>query len=252
MIFQDADRIKRRPLVGVLCCNQTVDQRASQVVSNRFIEPLVKISGVSVLIIPAMPEAVDGVHLARTLDGLLLTGSCSNVSADRYGGADLDPDQTVDPNRDEVAMFVADRLITAGKPVLGICRGLQEINVLFGGSLHKRLGEPGSLHYAKQDNHGSPFDLFRHRHGVKVMPGGYLAKIGDSSDLEVNSVHEQGIDRVGTGLRVEARAPDGLVEAISARPVGMVLGVQWHPECDLSEPISARIFGQFGEECALV
>lgn len=232
-----------QPLIGVLCCNRMVQGRPSQVVASRFLQPLTTIAGASVLLVPALPDALDARRFAGLLDGLLLTGSCSNLSAARYG--QQREEASTDEDRDEVALSLAGAMIDAGRPVFGICRGLQELNVLFGGSLTPDVGPTG--------HHGGASDgeleaLFDHHHDVEVMAGGLLAARLGTGRRRVNSVHKQGIDRLGGGLAVEARAPDGLVEAISARPAGApVLGVQWHPEWDAhANPESRGFFELLG------
>lgn len=227
-----------RPIVGVMCCNQFFDERDAQVVASRFITPLSRIAGLSVLLVPAIADAVIG--LDDRLDGLLLTGSGSNVCSSLYGGQSLPPGQTTDGRRDEVALGLAGRMIEAGRPVFGICRGLQELNVLFGGTLATDVGDAG--HYAAED--GLPLDqLFSHRHDVEIVADGMLDEVMPSRRLDVVSVHRQGIARLGAGLSAEAHASDGLVEAISARPCGgPVLGVQWHPEWDVAESAASQAF----------
>jgi putative glutamine amidotransferase len=227
-----------RPVVGVMCCNQLIDERDAQIVSSRFITPLAAISGVSVLLIPAIADAAIG--LAERLDGLLLTGSGSNVCASRYGGPSLPADQTTDGRRDEVALSLAGRMIERGRPVFGICRGLQELNVLFGGTLATDVGTAG--HHPPGDK--LPLDaLVSHRHDIDIAAGGQLDGAMPGRRINVISVHRQGIDRLGAGLAIEARAPDGLIEAVSARPCGgPVLGVQWHPEWDVASSEASHAF----------
>ncbi len=231
---------RARPVIGVLCCNETVD-RPVQTVASRFIRPLTQLSGATVLLVPAMAGANDTGALAAVLDGLLLTGSRSHVAPARYGEPPIAAPQ--DPERDEVALALAGRMIEAGKPVYGICRGMQELNVLFGGSL-RAAGDGGDRHHRGLAAAGSYDGLFAHRHPVELTPGGRLARATGARRLSVNSVHEQGIARLGTGLSVEAVAPDdGLVEAIWARPCGgEVLAVQWHPEWDAGECAVSRAF----------
>ena len=227
-----------RPVVGVMCCNQLVDERDAQVVSSRFITPLAEISGVSVLLVPAIADAVAG--LADRLDGLLLTGSGSNVCSSRYGGPSLPVGQPTDGRRDEVALSLAGRMIERGRPVFGICRGVQELNVLFGGTLATDVGAAG--HHPAGDK--LPLgELFSHRHDIEIAGEGLLAGVMPARRINVVSVHRQGIDRLGDGLAVEAYAPDGLIEAVSARPCGgAVLGVQWHPEWDIASSRASRAF----------
>lgn len=235
----DTSPCAARPVIGVLCCNE-VSERPIQAVATRFIEPLVTYAGVTVVLIPAVAGACDAVALAARLDGLLLTGSRSNVAGTRYG-ADTRDTGPHDEQRDAVALELAARMIDAGRSVFGICRGLQELNVLFGGTLTDTLAE--QHHRAASDASGYE-DLFDHHHDVDLVPGGLLARTTAAARLSVNSVHRQGIDRLGAGLRVEARAADdGLIEAFSARPCGgEVLAVQWHPEWNVSRSPASRAF----------
>lgn len=232
---------RRKPVVGVLCCNRVLDGRDVQAVASRFVEPLARISGVSVLLVPAVPGAVDPVSLATLLDGLLLTGACSHVAPERYGSRRSAAGGHLDDDRDEVALRLADRMIEAGRPVFGICRGMQELNVLFGGTLRADVGDQG--HYRNRDE-ADLANLFDHHHDVDVAEGGALASGMGAGRHRVNSVHQQGIARLGAGLAIEAVSPgDGLVEAVSAQPAGgRVLGVQWHPEWDAGSNLASRAF----------
>jgi len=235
-----ASAMGRRPMVGIMCCNE-VAGRPVQVVASRFVAPVAAISRAMPLLVPAMPDAIDAPALAGALDGLLLTGSRSHVAPGRYGA---DPcDQPHDEPRDEAALALAGAMIAAGKPVFGICRGMQEINVLFGGTLSDACD--GRHRAGSWDAYG---DLFDHRHDVALTGDGLLAPAIGARRISVNSVHDQGIDRLGAGLAVEAVAiDDGLVEAVAARPCGGdVLAVQWHPEWDLASPGGASFFELFG------
>jgi putative glutamine amidotransferase len=235
-----------KPVIGVLCCNEIAD-RPIQAVASRFIEPLSRISGATVLLVPALVDALDAVCLADRLDGLLLTGSRSNVAAARYGG-EADGEDPLDEQRDLVALALAEHMIERGRPVFGICRGLQELNVLFGGTLSRHLPS----HHRGEE--GFSFDeLFDYGHDVMLSDGGVLATATGARRLAVNSVHRQGIDRLGAGLRIEAiAADDGLVEAFSARPCGgEVLAVQWHPEWGAAHrPDGQAFFRLFGAALA--
>jgi putative glutamine amidotransferase len=182
---------------------------------------------------------------------LLLTGSRSNVAPHRYGADG--PAGPLDEARDEVALTLAAHMIEAGKPVFGICRGLQELNVLFGGTL--AAGEPGARHHGGNWSPGDYASLFDLRHDVALVPGGVLARTTGEASLSVTSVHEQVIDRLGYGLAAEAHASDdGVIEAIAARPCGAdVLAVQWHPEWDVSwSRASQRFFALMGEALGAV
>ena len=236
----------QRPVIGLLCCNERLG-RPVQTVANRFVQPLAARAGASALLVPALPEALDAATLVAVLDGLMLTGSRSNVAPARYGAEEKD-EAPRDEDRDEVALRLAAAMIEAGKPVFGICRGLQELNVLFGGTL-TASAEAAHHHPAGEQ---APLEaLFGHRHDVDLMPGGLLGAAGSSAC--VNSVHRQGVDRLGAGLRVEARAPDGLIEAFSSRPCGAdLLAVQWHPEWETERcDASLAFFASVGDALAL-
>lgn len=231
---------RQRPLIGVLCCNEVAD-RPVQVVASRFIEPLSRLSDATVLLVPAVAHATDVATLAGLFDGLLLTGSRSHVAPERYGGCSRGSSDRVDCERDEVALSLAGRMIEAGKPVFGICRGLQEINVLFGGTLSG--DRCGGRHHRSATEDGYA-EQFEHRHEVDLTQGGRLASATGARRLAVNSVHEQAIDRLGAGLAVEALSvEDGIVEAVAARPCGAdVLAVQWHPEWDVARSMASQTF----------
>jgi putative glutamine amidotransferase len=234
-----------KPVIGVLCCNEFAE-RPIQAVASRFVQPLSQISGATVLLVPALIDVLDAQSLAQRLDGLLLTGSRSNVAPHRYGCGRSETGP-LDEERDQVALALAGHMIDAGRPVFGICRGLQELNVLFGGTLTCDLTD----HHLGDD---VPFDaLFAHDHGVTLDPSGMLAAATGTQRLTVNSVHQQGIERLGSGLGVEARADDdGLIEAFSARPNGAaVLAVQWHPEwAGANRPDGRAFFSLVGEALA--
>lgn len=233
-----AARAPRKPAIGVLCCNEMAE-RPIQAVASRFVAPLSRLSGAAVLLVPAMSGISDADALSDHLDGLLLTGSRSHVAPHRYGGTCAGG--PVDEERDEVALALAGRMIEAGKPVFGICRGLQEINVLFGGTLSDercrghQQAPAGSTDYT---------DFFAHRHDVELTDHGTLAGATGERRLNVVSVHQQAIDRLGGGLSVEAHSSgDGVIEAIAARPCGAdVLAVQWHPEWDVDSNAASRTF----------
>jgi len=231
----------RKPVIGVLCCNETV-QRPVQVVASRFVAPLAHVSQACVLLVPAIAAAGDARALTGYLDGLLLTGSRSNVAPTRYGAADDGDGGVLDPERDEVALALAAAMIEAGKPVFGICRGMQEINVLFGGTLSgdRCSGRHLNGGWDQQDYAA----LFDHRHDVRLSEGGMLEAATGERRLSVHSVHEQAIDRLGDGLSIEAWSTDDeVIEAIAARPCGAeVLAVQWHPEWDVATSPGSRAF----------
>lgn len=218
-----------RPVLGVIACNRMVGSEVAQAVMNRYIRAAMTYADVAALIIPSLPDLMTAAEVAPRIDGILLTGSPSNVATRLYG--DEGGDGPFDDGRDEIAMSMVDRMIDARKPVFGICRGFQEINVALGGTLRRDTSTNDTLirHHAPDD---VDFDaMFDHRHPVELADGGMLSTAYAKGALDVNSVHFQGIGTLADGLTVEARAPDGLIEAYSARPNGApLLAVQWHPE----------------------
>ncbi|WP_333569026.1 gamma-glutamyl-gamma-aminobutyrate hydrolase family protein [Sphingorhabdus sp.] len=218
-----------RPVLGVIACNRMVGSEVAQAVMNRYIRAAMIYADVAALIIPSLPDLMTAAEVASRIDGILLTGSPSNVATRLYG--DEGGDGPFDDGRDEIAMSMVDHMIDARKPVFGICRGFQEINVALGGTLRRDTSASDTLirHHAPDD---VDFDaMFDHRHPVELANGGMLSNAYAKGALDVNSVHFQGIGTLADGLTVEARAPDGLIEAYSARPNGApLLAVQWHPE----------------------
>ena len=236
-----------RPVLGVIACNRIVGTEPAQAVMERYIRAAMTYADVAALIVPSLPDLMTAAEVAPRLDGILLTGSPSNVATARYG--DDGGEGPFDEGRDEIALSMVDRMIDLKKPVFGICRGFQEINVALGGTLRRDTSASDELlrHHAPD---GVSFDaMFDHRHPVELAKGGLLASAYAKPALDVNSVHYQGIGKLADGLTIEARAPDGLVEAYSARPNGApLLAVQWHPEWGTeNDPDSQTYFHLLGK-----
>ena len=231
-----------KPVVGIMACNRTVGVENAHAVMERYVHAAIRFGDCHALLIPPIMEGFSSGTVTKHLDGLMLTGSPSNIGAHHYGqGGGEGP---FDAGRDEVSLAMIECMITMGKPVFGICRGFQEINVVLGGSLRRDVGSrmgAGLSHHAPD---GVSFDaMFDHMHDVSLTPGGVLADAYDRDRLRVNSVHYQGVDKLGEGLTVEAVAPDGLIEAISANISGsQVLGVQWHPEWQVDRHPDSQLY----------
>jgi len=224
-----------------------VGTESAQAVMDRYIRAAMTYADVAALIVPSLADLMTAAEVAPRLDGILLTGSPSNVGTARYG--DIEGEGPFDDARDEIALSMVDRMIDAQKPVFGICRGFQEINVALGGTLRRDTSASDDLirHHAPD---GVAFDaMFSHRHPVEIADGGMLAAAYAKPAMDVNSVHYQGIGKLAEGLSVEARAPDGLIEAYSARPNGApLLAVQWHPEWGTeNDPDSQTYFHLLGK-----
>jgi putative glutamine amidotransferase len=211
----------------------------------------VRLAGCQPLIVPtALPEEIDS--LLDLADGVFLTGSASNVHPRHFGEAVHDTSLPLDADRDDWTLPLIPRALARGIPLFAICRGFQETNVALGGSLHQAVQEVQDR-FDHRAPKGEPAPVqYQLAHEVIVQPGGVLAGLIDEPEFRVNSVHGQGVSRLAKGLRIEALAPDGLVEAFSvAEARGFNLSVQWHPEWRAAEnPVSLRLFKAFGAACA--
>ncbi len=240
-----------KPLVGISCCSKPFGTYAmlNHAASDTYVRAVDRlVDGVPVLL-PANGDAADIETLLSRLDGIILTGSRSNVQPGLYGGSPHPEDVPEDAMRDAVTLRLIRAALAAGLPVLAICRGMQELNVALGGTLHQRLQDlPGRL------DHSTPMQPNARvrqgkAHRVDIVPGAWLHRLAGSASIAVNSLHNQGVDRLAPGLVVEAAAPDGTIEAVRAvAGPGFAIGVQWHPEYDFEhDTVSAALFRAFGE-----
>lgn len=222
---------EHKPLVWLPACHRNLDLSdpgGYTVLADRYAAAVCQL-GLQPVLFP-MAEAADVPHLLPLVDGVLLTGSPSNVEASHFGAAAL-PTDLLDPRRDRLTMALVREALAAGTPLLGVCRGMQEMNVALGGSLYQQVhAEAGML------DHREPADAdldaqFAERHEVLLAPGSAFAQWAGGECAVVNSLHGQGVKRLGEGMVAEARAPDGLVEGVRvAGAPGFAYGVQWHPE----------------------
>ncbi len=240
-----------KPLIGVTACVKQIGLHPYHVSGDKYLRAVsVAALGLPV-VIPSLGDLTEIDDLLAQLDGLLLTGSPSNVEPFHYQGPASAPGTDHDPARDATTLPLLRAAIAAGVPVLGICRGFQEMNVAFGGSLHQKVHElPGMLDHREADSPELAVQ-YAPAHAVIVQPGGVFQALDLPEQFQVNSIHSQGIDRLATGLRCEAIAPDGLIEALSVEDSeAFAVGVQWHPEWQvLSNPSYLRIFQAFGDAC---
>jgi putative glutamine amidotransferase len=200
------------------------------------------------LLIPSLGQELDLAQLVDELDGLFFTGSPSNVEPFHYGGDESRPGTLHDPQRDATTLPLIPRAIAAGVPVLGVCRGFQEMNVASGGTLWQHVHEVQGQKVHHEDA-AQPLDVqYGPAHAITLAPGGVLRGIAGSDRIDVNSLHHQGIRTLGAGLVEEARADDGLIEAFRVRDArSFALAVQWHPEWKPREnPFSTALFAAFG------
>ena len=241
--------MSRLPLIGIPADRRLCGKHYFHMAGEKYIEAVAVGANALPVLIPALGAEIDLPALLDACDGLLLTGSASNVEPHHYGGPVSEPGTLHDPNRDATTLPLIPRAIAAGLPVLAICRGFQEMNVAFGGTLHQRLHEVHG-YFDHREDESTPLDVqYGPAHEVLLEPGGTLHNIAGQDRLQVNSLHWQGIQTLGKDLAVEARAPDGVIEAFRvADAPNFALGVQWHPEWQFAEnPFSRALFAAFGE-----
>ncbi len=237
-----------RPLIGVPACSKQLDGHGFHAVGDKYARAVAVAADGLPMLIPAMPELVDIGDLVGRLDGLMLTGSPSNVHPEAYGRPADGKAEPHDRERDGITLPLIRSAIERGLPLLAICRGMQELNVALGGSLHPRIHEVAGRLDHRRPQHQSIDVQYGPRHSVSLASDGMLARLLDRSEIDVNSLHGQGIDRLAPALKVEATAPDGTVEAVSLPGAeSFLLGVQWHPEYKVErDAISSRLFAAFG------
>ncbi len=218
-------------------------------IGERYIKAVREGSGADPLLVPALAEDFDFDVMAQRLDGLFLTGGRTNIEPHHYGGSPFPEDEYRDPPRDNTVLPLIRACVDRGVPVFGVCRGLQEMNVALGGSLHYRVHLVAGKQDHRMPREGDIDKRFGKLHGISLTPGGLFSRLVGAGTIEVNTAHAQGIDRLADGLEVEATAPDGLVEGIRlAGTDGFAVGVQWHAEHRYREhALSDALFRAFGD-----
>ena len=235
-----------KPLIGVVMCQNVIGSHASQTVHNKYLDAIVLAGGVP---LPLPHQLMQAPHLLENsmtvLDGILLTGSPSNIEPWHYG--EDGKEAHADPARDRLAFGVITHAAGKKMPMFGICRGLQELVVANGGALHRQLHMTHLFQEHRENDTLSLDEQYAPVHEVQPEADGMLSQLLGSTDpFAVNSLHGQGIRETGPQLRVEARAPDGLIEAVSLRQHPFALAVQWHPEWHSErDPVSRRLFEAF-------
>lgn len=238
-----------QPLVAVATDVKQIDAYTWHAAPQQYLEAAIGAAGVLPVLVPAFGDRIDFDSLLDGVDGVMITGAKSNVHPPLYGEAATEANGPYDHARDATTLPLIRRAIERGVPLLAICRGIQELNVALGGTLATEIQErPGSLDHraAASDDQDERFAI---RQAVRITPGSCLAGVFGAGEILVNSVHRQAIDRLGAGLRVEAVASDGTVEAVSVgRARAFAVGVQWHPEYwAASDGNSAKMFHAFGD-----
>ncbi len=239
----------RKPVVLVPACNRMMGEHPFHMAGKKYIDA-VRLAGCLPLIVPSStPDELD--ELLALADGVLLTGSQSNVHPSHFDEAVHNPALPLDPERDRWTLPLIPKAVALGLPLLAICRGFQEANVALGGTLHQAVQEQPGLADHRAPSGQPPEIAYAAVHPVQVLPGGTLDALLGPRPIQVNSLHGQGVRTLAPGLRVEAVAPDGLVEAFSVEAArGFTLCVQWHPEWQAADnPVSMALLNAFGQAC---
>lgn len=249
----------RRPVVGVIGNTHVVENRfPAQMCGERNLIAVAEVAGALPLVFAGCPQITDIGTLLGTVDGILLTGARANVHPTKFGIEHDPKHEPYDQRRDETALAIIEACVARGLPIFGICRGFQEFNVAFGGTLHPEIRElPGRVNHRMPrlpngEIHPDPTVVFADRHDVKLVPGGAFARLYGRDTIRVNSLHGQGIMEAGKRVVVEGVADDGTIEAIRiAEAPGFALAVQWHAEYEAkTNAVNRPLFEAFGAALA--
>lgn len=237
-----------KPLIGVSADMRQIDGQPFHAVGDKYLRAIMLATDAVPLVIPAFGELYDLPELVHRLDGVLLTGSPSNVHPTHYHTAPTPEAEPYDRERDATTLPLIREALDQEVPMLAICRGMQELNVALGGTLHARVHELPDRFDHRRPKHDDPDVQYGPRHPIALTPDGAFRRLAGSDELTVNSLHWQGVERVAPRLRIEATAPDGTIEAVSVKDAkNFALAVQWHPEYKvLDNDFSAKLFAAFG------
>ena len=238
------------PRVGLPTDHKQIGAHPFLAVGEKYVRAVVEGAGCLPLLVPTLDPVLPLREVLAGLDGLLLTGAVSNIEPHHYSDESSYEGNLLDPRRDATNLPLIPLAIEMGVPVLAICRGFQEVNVAFGGTLYQKVHEqPGFMDH--RENKDDPLDVqYGPAHDIALVPGGLLAGLAGDTRATVNSLHGQGVRRLGEGLVVEAQAPDGLVEAFRHDGPAFMLAVQWHPEWKVREnAFYLATFRAFGDAC---
>ncbi len=239
----------RKPIIGVPADRRLLGSHWFHCVGEKYLAAIRDSAGATPLVMPSFGGHDDRLALLERCDGVLLTGSPSNVEPHRYDGPQSAPGTWHDPERDETTLSLIPEIVAAGIPLLAICRGFQELNVAYGGTLHQRVQDVAPYADHRENGDVPLEEQYAPAHDLDLLEGGALATLAGTRRIRVNSLHQQGIDRLGDGLVAEGVAPDGLIEAIRvAAAQSFAVAVQWHPEWRSTQnEFSKTLFQAFGD-----
>ena len=246
----------KRPVVGVIGNAHRIENRFNvQGVGERSLRAVAEVADALPLMFASAADITDLGGLLEVVDGVMLTGARANVHPTRFRTEPHAKHEPYDESRDALALALVEVCVARGIPLFGVCRGLQEMNVAYGGTLHPEIRElPGRINHRMPrlptgEIHPDPAVVFADRHDVKLVPGGVFATLLGRETIRVNSLHGQGILEPGERIVVEGVAEDGTIEAIRiAEAPGFALGVQWHAEHDPQHnAVNRALFEAFGQ-----
>jgi putative glutamine amidotransferase len=239
-----------RPLVGIPAniIDRPLREIPAHSASDHYISAIIGPVDAMPFLIPAMGDRCDFADIAERIDGLFLTGGRANIEPHYYAGAPFPADEPVDPRRDATVLPLIRACVDKGVPVFGVCRGMQEVNVALGGSLHYRVHHVDGKLDHRMPRVGELADRFGPSHAVSLAPDGAFAELVECRETMVNSAHGQGVDRLAPGLAVEAMAPDGIIEGVRVEGApAFAAAVQWHAEWGWqTHELSRVLFEEFG------
>jgi putative glutamine amidotransferase len=243
--------VSSKPVIGVSADRRMVDPHPFHMAGEKYVQAVVDGSDGLPFIIPALGDLLDVDDIIAHVDGLLFTGSPSNVEPYHYEGQPSEPGTLHDPHRDALTLPLAKRAMEKGVPLLAVCRGFQELNVVLGGTLHQKVHEVPGYHTHKENPDDTLDVQYGPSHAINLVEGGLLHGLAGTDSVIVNSLHSQGVAKLASGVSVEAVADDGLIEAFMVDTVpGFALSIQWHPEWQVRlNEFSTAIFKTFGDAC---
>jgi len=240
-----------KPVIGIPADRRFLDPHPFHMVGEKYATAVCDGAAALPFLIPALGDSLDARMVLQRVDGILLTGSASNVEPHHYDGEDSRPGTLHDPHRDSTTLPLIELALEMGVPLFAVCRGFQELNVVLGGTLHQHVHEVAGYH-DHRENKDDPLEVqYGPSHEIHLVEGGLLRVCAGTDTVTVNSVHSQGVARLAEGVTVEAVADDGLIEGFQVDGAkGFALAVQWHPEWKVTEDsFSMAIFRAFGDAC---
>ena len=243
--------MRPKPIIGVPADRRVYEPHPYHMAGEKYLKAVIEAADAVPMIIPVLADELAIDELVDQVDGVMLTGSYSDIEPHQYGNESKDPDALREPHRDALTLPIARHALETGVPLFAICRGFQELNVALGGTLHQKLKDVPGYHDHKE-NPEDPLDVqYGPSHPVNLVDGGLLARLAGAGNVMVNSLHGQGVARLADGVTVEAVANDGLIEAFTVDGAdAFALAVQWHPEWKAtSNEFSSAMFKAFGDAC---